>query len=254
MLSRVPTQLAEPLQRNYMDESKSHTRHLLSNGIPHKEAPTTITSQSFLRNPFSSFSKDALRSTTPHRLSLSDNSKFLVCCFMWYLCSSLSSNTGKHIMNTFRYPVTLTFVQFLLVACWSAIVEKAFNAKNIKRPTKIIVQTIVPLSLFMIVGHIFSSISISRIPVSLVHTIKVRIDSNASMGILMDNELGFGTVVYGPLLPIHIPSPLFIQSLYRLNSTNLGCDPCLFFYVFQQYHWFVMCVIFLLDLCHAEHL
>jgi solute carrier family 35 protein E1 len=65
-------------------------------------------------------------------------------------------------------------VQFLLVACWSAIVEKVFNSSNIKKPTKIIIQTIVPLSLFMIVGHIFSSISISRIPVSLVHTIKVR--------------------------------------------------------------------------------
>lgn len=171
MPSILPTQLAEPPQRNdYIDDktlAKNHTHRLMSNGIPHKEA----SSESFLRNPFSSTSTDGLRS---RHLSLSDNSKFFICCFMWYLCSSLSSNTGKQIMNTFRYPVTLTFVQFLLVACWSAIVEKVFNSSNIKKPTKIIIQTIVPLSLFMIVGHIFSSISISRIPVSLVHTIKVR--------------------------------------------------------------------------------
>jgi hypothetical protein len=154
MPSLLPTQ--DLPQQNYIDEVKSHISQLKNKD------------EQLLRNPFSS--------TRSHRLSLSENSKFLVCCFMWYLCSSLSSNTGKHIMNTFRYPVTLTFVQFLFVACWSAIVEKVANSSNIKKPTKIIVKTIVPLSLFMIVGHIFSSISISRIPVSLVHTIKVSED------------------------------------------------------------------------------
>lgn len=109
----------------------------------------------------------------PNNVSLSENSKFLICCLMWYISSSLSSNTGKQIMNSFKYPVTLTFVQFIFVAAWCAIMERAFKSSGIKKPTKVIIQTIVPLSLFMIVGHVFSSISISRIPVSLVHTIKV---------------------------------------------------------------------------------
>lgn len=109
----------------------------------------------------------------PKNVSLSENSRFLLCCLMWYISSSLSSNTGKQIMNSFKYPVTLTFVQFLFVAAWCAIMERAFKSSGIKKPTKVIIQTIVPLSLFMIVGHVFSSISISRIPVSLVHTIKV---------------------------------------------------------------------------------
>ena len=76
-------------------------------------------------------------------------------------------------MNLFRYPVTLTFTQFILVASWSAIMESIFKSTGIKRPTKMIAQTVIPLSFFMIFGHVFSSISISRIPVSLVHTIKV---------------------------------------------------------------------------------
>lgn len=109
-----------------------------------------------------------------NRLTLSENGEFMACCFMWYLCSSLSSNTGKHIMNSFKYPVTLTFVQFLLVACWCLIMENIFKSTNIKKPTRQIIQTIVPLSMFMIVGHVFSSLSISKIPVSLVHTIKVK--------------------------------------------------------------------------------
>lgn len=108
-----------------------------------------------------------------NKLNLSENTRFMACCFMWYLSSSLSSNTGKQIMNLFKYPVTLTFVQFLFVACWCFIVENFVSSRNIKKPTRQIIETIVPLSLFMIVGHIFSSISISKIPVSLVHTIKV---------------------------------------------------------------------------------
>lgn len=108
-----------------------------------------------------------------NKLNLSENTRFMACCFMWYLSSSLSSNTGKQIMNLFKYPVTLTFVQFLFVACWCFIVENFVSSRSIKKPTRQIIETIVPLSLFMIVGHIFSSISISKIPVSLVHTIKV---------------------------------------------------------------------------------
>jgi hypothetical protein len=163
--------------------TKSHTRHFMSNGISTNNIiPTTAkenyASNNNLFNGIPTFSKMTSSTASslqfhPSNLTLSENSKFLICCLMWYISSSLSSNTGKQIMNSFKYPVTLTFIQFLFVACWSAITEKLFNKHNIKKPTKIIIQTIVPLSLFMIVGHVFSSIAISRIPVSLVHTIKV---------------------------------------------------------------------------------
>jgi hypothetical protein len=116
-------------------------------------------------------------STLFQHWSLSDNSRFLINCLLWYLSSSLSSNTGKQIMNHFKYPVTLTFAQFFFVACWCATIEFLFRTTGIKKPTKTIIQTIVPLSLFMTVGHILSSVAISRIPVSLVHTIKVSLQS-----------------------------------------------------------------------------
>lgn len=190
--------VSSPPQRKFFSKitsTKSHTRHFMSNGISNNFIPTTTTTTSTdycadnnttknnnLFNGIRTFSNFSTSSTSsissfklhPSNLTLSENSKFLICCLMWYISSSLSSNTGKQIMNSFKYPVTLTFVQFLFVACWSAIMEKLFNKHNIKKPTKIIIQTIVPLSLFMIVGHVFSSIAISRIPVSLVHTIKVK--------------------------------------------------------------------------------
>jgi hypothetical protein len=105
---------------------------------------------------------------------ISDNLKFILNCCMWYISSSVTNNIGKSILNSFQFPVTLTFVQFGLVAFWCYIVSAVFTSRHIRRPTQDILKTITPLAVFLIVGHVFSSIAISRVPVSLVHTIKVR--------------------------------------------------------------------------------
>jgi hypothetical protein len=104
---------------------------------------------------------------------VSDNLKFILNCCMWYISSSVTNNIGKSIMNSFQFPVTLTFVQFGLVAFWCYVVSTVFTSRDIRRPTQDILKTIAPLAVFLIVGHVFSSIAISRVPVSLVHTIKV---------------------------------------------------------------------------------
>lgn len=108
---------------------------------------------------------------------ISDNLKFILNCCMWYISSSLTNNIGKSIMNAFRFPVTLTFIQFGLVAFWCYIVSAVFKTTHIRTPTQDILQTITPLAVFLIVGHVFSSVAISRVPVSLVHTIKVKIEA-----------------------------------------------------------------------------
>lgn len=174
MPSILPTQINEPPQRKFFSKitsTKNHTRHFMAGN----------SDDTYDKIPLDT-NRHHTASALPHHVSLSDNSKFLLCCFMWYICSSLSSNTAKQIMNTFKYPVTLTFVQFLMVSCWCAVMERVFKSSGIKKPTKAIIQTIVPLSSFMIVGHVFSSISISRIPVSLVHTIKVNIQTKKGRG------------------------------------------------------------------------
>ncbi|KAI8969033.1 triose-phosphate transporter family-domain-containing protein [Mycotypha africana] len=166
-----------------------------------------------------------------HSLSLSDNTKFLLCCFCWYLSSSLSSNTGKQIMNHFRYPVTLTYVQFIFVACWSAIAEKAVNMKNIRKPTKVIIQTIIPLSIFMIVGHVFSSISISRIPVSLVHTIKALAPLFTVLFYRFIFKVHYSSKVYTALIPLTTGVILACSFTFSNNLIGLLCAlaSCLIF-------------------------
>ena len=104
----------------------------------------------------------------------SSNFLFILLCGLWYSTSALSSNTGKTILNQFRYPITLTFVQFGFVAFYCLLfMSPVIRFSRMRMPTKAILQNTFPMGLFQVGGHIFSSIAISRIPVSTVHTIKV---------------------------------------------------------------------------------
>jgi hypothetical protein len=102
--------------------------------------------------------------------------KFILQCCIWYASSAMSSNTGKSIMNRFRYPVTLTFVQFFFVASFCALfMSPLVRFSKFRPPTRAIFNATLPMGAFQVGGHIFSSMAISRIPVSTVHTIKVPI-------------------------------------------------------------------------------
>ena len=104
----------------------------------------------------------------------SSNFLFVLLCGLWYSTSALSSNTGKAILTQFRYPITLTFVQFGFVAFYCLLfMSPAIRFTRMRKPTKTILRSTFPMGLFQVGGHIFSSIAISRIPVSTVHTIKV---------------------------------------------------------------------------------
>lgn len=100
--------------------------------------------------------------------------RFLGLCSLWYLTSALSSNTGKSIMMQFRYPVTLTFVQFAFVSGYCFLfMHPRFGMSTLRSPTRAIIRSTLPMAAFQVGGHIFSSMAISRVPVSTVHTIKV---------------------------------------------------------------------------------
>lgn len=100
--------------------------------------------------------------------------RFILLCGLWYTSSALSSNTGKAILTQFRYPVTLTFVQFGFVAGYCLLfMSPLIQFSKLRSPTRAIILNTLPMGVFQVGGHITSSIAISRIPVSTVHTIKV---------------------------------------------------------------------------------
>lgn len=108
-------------------------------------------------------------------------------CLAWYLSSAISNNIAKSILDRFDYPVTLTMAQFLYAVGFSSLFcmlakyrpEIAFlfprntvGTSGIPAPSKYIVQSTGPMACFQLVGHILSFMSMSEIPVSMVHAIK----------------------------------------------------------------------------------
>ncbi|KZS94580.1 TPT-domain-containing protein [Sistotremastrum niveocremeum HHB9708] len=99
--------------------------------------------------------------------------RFVLLCCLWYMSSALSSNTGKQILNQFRLPVTLTIVQFGFVAGYCVLfASPVIPYTKIRSPTRSILRSTFPMGIFQVGGHVFSSVAMSRIPVSTVHTIK----------------------------------------------------------------------------------
>jgi solute carrier family 35, member E1 len=111
--------------------------------------------------------------------------KYCFLCVLWYCSSAGQSNTAKVILNQFQYPVTLTFVQFGFVGLFCGLLalfqlirgidhEALFGAnRGLRIPTKQILLTTVPIGIFSTTGHIFGSLALTQIPVSVVHTVKV---------------------------------------------------------------------------------
>ena len=100
------------------------------------------------------------------------------------MTSALTNTSSKQILNTFPQPVTLTIVQFASVSTWCLLLACTANVfpplrraipalKNgLRYPTLDVIKTALPLSIFQLLGHLLSSYATSKIPVSLVHTIK----------------------------------------------------------------------------------
>lgn len=136
--------------------------------------------------------------------------RFILLCGLWYTTSALSSNTGKAILTQFRYPVTLTFVQFGFVAGYCLLfMSPLIRFSRLRRPTRAIIMNTFPMGVFQVGGHITSSMAISRIPVSTVHTIKVCV---VGIALNFSNDLtgiyhcaGSIAVIHGSCLCIPFP-------------------------------------------------
>lgn len=136
--------------------------------------------------------------TAPTTAPALSNVVFILLCGLWYTTSALSSNTGKAILTQFRYPVTLTFIQFGFVAVYCMVfMSPVVRFSRMRMPTKAIIRSTLPMGMFQVGGHMFSSMAISRIPVSTVHTIKVRFSST------FEDRSPFIVVSLGAISPLY---------------------------------------------------
>ncbi|RKP09606.1 triose-phosphate transporter family-domain-containing protein [Thamnocephalis sphaerospora] len=101
-----------------------------------------------------------------------DSARLVLLCLAWYLSSAVANNVGKQLLNIFRYPVTVSWVQFGFIAIYGAIAAKGLGLTQLQGLTPKVLRTVVPLCGFQIGSQVLTSIATSRVPVSSVHTVK----------------------------------------------------------------------------------
>ncbi|KNC99327.1 tpt phosphate/phosphoenolpyruvate translocator [Spizellomyces punctatus DAOM BR117] len=152
-----------------------------------------------------------------------DTIKFCLFCSLWYSSSALTNNTGKQILNHFKYPVTLTYIQFGFVSglCW--LMSRMGAVGAIKRPNRGVISQVLPLAIFQIAGHIFSSMAISRVPVSFAHTIKALSPLFTVFLYRVIYQVFYGPKVYLSLLPLTLGVMLVCMSELTFNMVGFLC-------------------------------
>ncbi|KAJ7491913.1 triose-phosphate transporter family-domain-containing protein [Mycena latifolia] len=146
--------------------------------------------------------------------------RFVLLCSLWYASSALSSNTGKAILTQFRYPVTLTFVQFGFVAGYCLLfMSPAVRFSRLRRPTTAIIRSTLPMGMFQVGGHIFSSLAISRIPVSTVHTIKALSPLFTVAAYALLFGVSYSSKTYASLLPLTVG--VMLATSFDMSASNV---------------------------------
>ncbi|KAF2165208.1 hypothetical protein M409DRAFT_67469 [Zasmidium cellare ATCC 36951] len=140
--------------------------------------------------------------------------RLVLLCSFWYASSILTNTSSKAILTALPKPITLTVVQFMLVSFWCiflswlakrnvAVREALPVLKNgIRRPNKDIIMATLPLTAFQIGGHILNSDAMSRIPVSLVHTIKGLSPLMTVVAYRVFFDIRYSTTTYLSLVPL----------------------------------------------------
>ncbi|SCV67576.1 BQ2448_5187 [Microbotryum intermedium] len=178
--------------------------------------------------------------------SVRESVPFVLLCSAWYMSSAMSSNTGKSILTRFRYPVTLTIVQFAFVASYCVVIlavrERAavsttsigggltsrrgsipIKGFGIRKPSRAMFQGTLMMSLFQIAGHVFSSMAIARVPVSTVHTIKALSPLFTVMAYAMLFRVSYSSATYLALLPLTVGVMLACSFDLRANAVGFLC-------------------------------
>ncbi|WAQ82452.1 hypothetical protein PtA15_2A769 [Puccinia triticina] len=148
--------------------------------------------------------------------------------------------TLSAILTRLRFPVTLTIVQFAFVALCSGLclalrhhplpahrnhhgTTLLGHTLAIRIPNRATIRGTCIMSLFSIAGHVCSSMAISRVPVSTVHTIKALspLFTVIAYAGLFGVRYGFNT--YFSLLPLTLGVMLACSFDMRANGVGFLC-------------------------------
>ncbi|KAL1883043.1 hypothetical protein VTK73DRAFT_118 [Phialemonium thermophilum] len=169
---------------------------------------------------------DALRAPVSYKL--------IVLCLIWYWSSALTNTSSKTILTTFDKPATLTLVQFAFVSSyclflsWLASVFPGLRSAipalrhPIRRPSRDVIMTTLPLAGFQIGGHLLSSSATSKIPVSLVHTIKGLSPLFTVLAYRFIFNIRYPRATYLSLIPLTVGVMLACSGSHTFRGEFLG--------------------------------
>ena len=157
--------------------------------------------------------------------------RLIILCVIWYNTSALTNTSSKSILNAFPMPVTLTLLQFASVSIWCLLfawlaslfpsMKQAIPAlKNgLRYPSLEVISTALPLSIFQLLGHLLSSYATSKVPVSLVHTIKGLSPLFTVLAYRLFFRIRYARATYLSLVPLTAGVMMACSTDF---STNLG--------------------------------
>jgi solute carrier family 35 protein E1 len=145
----------------------------------------------------------------------------------------MSNTSSKAILTALPKPVTLTLIQFMFVCSWCFLLSWAArihaplrNAmpvlrNGISKPSRDMVMTTLPLTAFQIGGHILSSDAMSRIPVSLVHTIKGLSPLLTVLAYRFVFDVRYSYATYLSLVPLTLGVVMACSTSFKANFLGL---------------------------------
>lgn len=151
------------------------------------------------------------------------------------MSSALTNTSSKSILNAFPKPITLTLIQFAFVSTWCIFfsylahlypsLSTAIPAlkHGIRYPTQDVITTTLPLALFQIGGHVLSSTATSKIPVSLVHTIKGLSPLFTVLAYRFVFHIHYATATYLSLIPLTLGVILACSVEFSGNLFGIFC-------------------------------
>ncbi|KAI1826944.1 triose-phosphate transporter [Xylaria intraflava] len=162
------------------------------------------------------------------------SAKLVALCIMWYMSSALTNTSSKSILNAFDKPATLTLIQFFLVAfycilfSWLASIFPKLRSSvpalqhSIRPPSRDVINTTLPLAAFQIGGHLFSSTATSKIPVSMVHTVKGLSPLFTVFAYRFIFDIRYPKATYYSLVPLTLGVTLACSSNHTFKGEIVG--------------------------------
>ncbi|KAH0537038.1 hypothetical protein FGG08_006136 [Glutinoglossum americanum] len=170
---------------------------------------------------------DALKAPVSPRL--------IILCIIWYMTSALTNTSSKSILTAFPKPATLTLIQFSFVSGWCVLFDYVAQCypslrttipalkHGIRDPTREVIMTTLPLAAFQVGGHLLSSTATSKIPVSLVHTIKGMSPLFTVLAYRFVFRVHYSPATYLSLIPLTLGVMLACSAEFKGNFIGIFC-------------------------------